>query len=123
MPLFGTEGTHAGEFIVSEANGSRSRGVGIIVTGQNLVAGAVLGKVTASGKYVEYDNGAVDGTEVATGILFDAVDASLADVEGAVMVNRDAEYNLSEVVWEAGQDQTAQDAGVADLLALGLVAR
>jgi hypothetical protein len=33
--------------------------------------GLVLGKVTSSGKYKQYSNAAVDGTEVAAGILDD----------------------------------------------------
>jgi len=119
MPLFGTEGTHAGEFIVSEANGSRSRTTATVTSGQNLAAGAIV--ATVAGKLVEYDNGGASGAEVATGILFDAVDASAADVEDAVVITRDCEYNLSEVIWEAGQDQAAQDAGVVDLLAQGLI--
>lgn len=120
MPLFGTEGTHAGEFIVSESNGSRSRETVVVTSGQNLVAGAIV--ATVAGKLVEYDNADDAGAEIATGILFDAVDASLADADGVAIV-RDGEYNLSEVIWEAGQNQAAQDAAVVDLLALGLVAR
>jgi hypothetical protein len=41
-----TEGTHAGEFIVSEANGTRSRDAVIVLSGQDLRAGHVVGKVT-----------------------------------------------------------------------------
>lgn len=41
-----TETTHAGGFILSEANGNRSRDNGILITGQDLAAGAVLGKIT-----------------------------------------------------------------------------
>jgi len=40
-----TEGQHAGEFIVSEANGSRSRDKVTVLSGQNLKAGAVLGSL------------------------------------------------------------------------------
>lgn len=57
-----TEGMHAGEFIVSEANGSRSREVVTIGTG-DLVAGQVLGKITkgaAAGAAVAGNTG--DGT-------------------------------------------------------------
>ena len=43
--------------------------------------GLVLGKVTATGKYKEYDNGVADGTETAAGILDDEVD--LLDSTGA----------------------------------------
>jgi Bacteriophage lambda head decoration protein D len=41
-----TETVHAGGFLVSEANGNRSRDAGTLISGQNLVAGAVLGKIT-----------------------------------------------------------------------------
>lgn len=41
-----TEGQHAGEFLVSEAEGSRSRDAITVASGQNLSAGAVLGKIT-----------------------------------------------------------------------------
>lgn len=120
-----TEGTHAGEFIVSEANVgstgvSRSRDAVIVTSGQVLVAGAVV--ATVAGKIVEYNNAGAAGAEIATGILFDAVDATGADADGVALV-RDCEYNLAEIVWEAGQDQAAQDAGVVDLLALGVIAR
>ena len=39
-----------------------------------LRAGLVLGKITASGKYKEYNNGSSDGSEVAVGILAHDVD-------------------------------------------------
>lgn len=39
------EGRHAGEFLVSEANGHRSREAIAVAAGQNLKAGAVIGKI------------------------------------------------------------------------------
>ncbi len=49
--------------------------------------GLVLGKITATGKYMEYDDGASDGTETARVILDDEVDVldengDAADTEG-----------------------------------------
>ena len=41
-----TEGKHAAEFLVSEAGGSRSRERITVLSGETLVAGAVVGKVT-----------------------------------------------------------------------------
>lgn len=41
-----TETTHAGGYIISEANGNRSRESGTLITGQDLPAGAVLGRIT-----------------------------------------------------------------------------
>jgi len=43
-----TEGQHAGDFVVSEAVGSRSREQVTLVSGQNLSAGAVLGQITSA---------------------------------------------------------------------------
>lgn len=110
-----TEGVHAGEFILSEAAGDRSREEVTVVSGQNLVSGEVVGKVTASGKYAAYDDVAVDGTEVAAGVLYDAVDASAADASG-VIIARDAEV-------DAGSLTGSDAAGVADLLAIGIIVR
>lgn len=117
-----TETSHAGEHILSEGNGDISREKITVLSGQDLAAGAVLGIVTASGKYAEYNNAASDGTEVAAGVLFAAVDATGGDADGVANV-RNCEVNLADLVWEAGQDQTAQDAGVADLKALNVIAR
>jgi hypothetical protein len=54
--------------------------------------GLVLGKITASGKFAQYDSGASDGTETAYGILADEVkvvdeDGSAADAFATVMVH------------------------------------
>lgn len=116
-----TETTHAGGFILSEANGTRSRDNITVVSGETLAAGAVLGKITASGKYAAYDNTAADGSEVAAGVLYAAVDASAADAAG-VAILRDAEVNANELGW-AANDATGITAGKADLKALGILVR
>lgn len=118
-----TEGTHAGEFIVSEATVGatgvpRGRSAGIMASGQNLTAGAVVGIVTGSGEYAAYDEGAADGTETAAGILFDAVDATAASA-ACVVLDGDCEVNGGELVWGAADDV----AGTADLAALGIRVR
>ena len=59
------EGRYAGEFIVSEGNGSISRETITVLSGETLEPGAVLGKVTASGKYKALDPAAADGSEAA----------------------------------------------------------
>jgi len=43
------ETLHAAGFLISEANGNRSRDNGILVSGQNLLAGAVLGRTVSAG--------------------------------------------------------------------------
>ena len=116
-----TEGRHVGEFIFSEANGTRSREEITVVSGQNLKCGDVVGKITASGKYAIYNDGAADGSEAAAGVLYGATDATGGDTP-SVIVARDAEVNASELGWN-GQAQPAIDAGTADLAALGIISR
>lgn len=62
-----TEGTHAGEFICSEANGSRSRDTIVVADGETLVAGAVLGRIetgTASSVTTGTGNGVMGAITV-----------------------------------------------------------
>lgn len=116
-----TEGKWAGEAIVSEANGRRSRDVITVITGQNLGAMRVLGKITASGKYTAVAPAAGDGSQTAAGILYDAVDASAADKAGVALL-RDCEVNNGELDWgalNAGQITTAR----GQLATLGIIVR
>lgn len=110
-----TEGRHAGEFLMSEAAGQRSRENVTILSGQDLGAGAVLGKVTASGKYVAVDQAASDGSEVARAVLIDECDATGGDTAAAVIA-RDAEVNGDCLDW-GSQSATEETTGIAELLA------
>jgi len=54
--------------------------------------GLVLGKITASGKYAQYDDGAADGTETAVGILKEEVNlldanAAAQDTPGLMVIH------------------------------------
>lgn len=116
-----TEGMHEGEFI-----GELAMGIGYhidektLISGQNLAAGVVVGKITASGKYTTYANGASDGSEVAAGIMYAAVNASGGDVTNArILVRGPAVVNANDLGWGAN-DATGIAAGKVDLLALGI---
>lgn len=50
-----------------------------LITGQNLTRGAVLGKITASGKYNLSLSAAVDGSQTPDAILAEDCDATAAD--------------------------------------------
>lgn len=114
-----TEGRHAGEFILSEANGQRSREVGTVASGQVLKAGTVL--ELSGGNLVTY---AGSTSSEAVGVLFDNVDATDGAVAGAVYIARDAELNSDKL--SITTDNTAGDglaAGIAGLKSLGIIAR
>jgi len=118
-----TETNRAGEFIISEGNGTYSREAITVVSGQNLAAGTVVGKITASGKYTAYDDDLSAGTgDAAAGILYAAVDASGGDAPG-VIICRQAEVADSLLVWASTNDSGDKTAGKADLAALGIIIR
>ena len=113
-----TQGKQTGEFMLSPANGQRSFDTATVTIAGAvaLASGTVLGKITATGKFVKYDEaGADDGRRVAAAILLNP----LAGVNGdypATLVVRDCE------VW--GGMLTGIDAnGIADLKALGIIVR
>lgn len=122
-----TEGVHTAAFLVSEANGYRSRDEVTVTVPANttLVAGTVLAQLSATGKYVEYDNTGTDGTEEAAGILYEERvndTGSPVDVE-ATVVNADAEVRAADLTWKTGLVDNDKTAGLSDLRALGIKAR
>lgn len=117
-----TMGARDADFLLSEAAGSRSREAVTILSGEDLAAGSVVGKVTASSKYVLSDADAVDGSEAAAGVLLNAVDASGGDALGTLIM-RDAEIDTDKLTWHANNDAGEITTALAELLALGVVAR
>jgi hypothetical protein len=113
-----TQGNQTGEFLLSQAEGQRSiDNVTVAVAGSvALPSGSVLGKITATGKFVKYDEaGTDDGRRVAAGVLLNACPGTNGDYKCAVFV-RDCEV--------ASALLTFSDAnGVADLKALGVIVR
>lgn len=124
MPQVFNEGRHAAEFILSEANGQRSREAVTISSGAGVIApGTVLGKVTASGEYVARDVGNSDGSETAAAICIYGCDATSAAVEVAAIV-RDAEVNGNILTYAIDADEAAEKASAAtELAAAGILVR
>lgn len=113
-----TEARHTAEFILSEANGQRSRENGTLDTG-DLAAGTV---VQLSGSKLVAFTGllATDGTPdvAAAGILIGAADATSAD-QAVSYLARDAEVNVNLLTYPAGTKTIT----VASLKALGIICR
>jgi hypothetical protein len=88
-----------------------------IASGQNLVCGQLVGKITATGEYAAYDDdGADNGCRTAAGILTSDVDATDGALPGVILVRGPA------VISKAGL--TGSDAnGLADLAALEIIAK
>ncbi|WP_333837938.1 head decoration protein [Novosphingobium sp.] len=73
-------------------------------------------------KEVEYNPAGSDGSQIATGILYGAVNAASADARG-VAYKRNCEHNADIVVWKSGITATQKAKGTADLKRRGIILR
>lgn len=92
---------------------------GTLLAGTDYPAGTVLS--LADGKYQRLVPDAADGTEVATAVLTERVDATAAD-KPCVVIARGAVLALDELVWPAGITAPDITLALAALNAIGIVA-
>ncbi len=122
------EEQYAGEFILTEAPGELSRDTVTVTVpaATKMPAGAVLGKITASGKYTYYDDDNTDGTEAAKAVNINPLDNSAgltaADFTAAVISGL-AEVRKASLQWAGTVDSGDKTAAYADLAALFIKAR
>lgn len=119
-----TEGRHAAAFVLSEAQGARSRESGT-VTGADLKAGTVV-QENGSSKLIAFTGATnTDGSLVteAAGILLYDADAADADVDVAYIA-RDAEVNLNILTYPAESTAGGEKTDtIASLKKLGIITR
>lgn len=75
---------------------------GTLVTGQNLVRGTVVGRITVGAKLTECDNAAADGSQVPVGIMVHDINATAADK--ACQIYKAGNFRSSEMTWHASFD-------------------
>lgn len=116
-----TQTVEQGEWLISEANGKQSRDVETVLIASlaKYPSGTVMGRVTASGKLIKYDNAASDGSQAAVGILWNPLMDGVNGDYKAVVIKRDAEVFGAMLNNGAGVDA----AGKTDLAALGIQVR
>jgi hypothetical protein len=68
-----------------------------VISGQNLAAGAVLGKITASGKFNLSLTAAADGSQTPVAVLAEACDASGGDKQAFAYYT--GEFNEAKLVF------------------------
>lgn len=98
---FTNQGSRVGEAVLMPGNGDISFETVIILSGEVLGNNAVLGLVTASGKYVEHDPAGADGSENAIAVLVGAVDATTGDTNGVAVV-RLCTVSEPDLLWKTG---------------------
>ena len=122
MPTL-TEPLNLGDLLKYEAPNLYSRDRVTVVSGQSLPLGAVVGIVTASGKFKQIDPSAEDGSQVAAGVLLQASDATLADRDDGLVVARHAIVADHTLAWPDAVTNSEKLAAIAQLKALGVLVR
>lgn len=111
------------DVVKTEGKNRYSRDEAVIVSGSGaLVCGAVLGRVTATGKFKPFAPAASDGSQVAAAVLLQSVDATSAD-KSVVILARHAEVVTQMLAWPGGTTPNQKSAAIAQLSAVGIVAR
>jgi hypothetical protein len=121
-----TEPQHRGEFLVSEANGSLSREVGTLSSGNVAKDGRVVKLVGGELVPATGSNAAGVSDEAIVGIVLGDHDATAADLKGVVYIARLSEVKASAVTLHAvvGGGAAAATQAVKDALAkLNIVLR
>ncbi|MBF0354961.1 MAG: head decoration protein [Alphaproteobacteria bacterium] len=116
-----------GDLLKFELNASFNREAVTLKAGTAYPLGAVLGRITASGKYRFSSAAEVvgdEGAESAVAVLLVAVDASAGDATGLIAARGPVILSEAALVFDASVDQLAEkDVKKTQLAALGLVTR
>lgn len=113
MTVF-TEFQHPGAFILSEDDdGLLSRDNATLAAGSGILPdGAVLGRVTASGKLTKCAKTSTDGSQTPAAFLIGRTDATSAD-QPVVILARHAEVNARLITLDPSLSLADVSAGVA----------
>ena len=123
MPVL-TDQPSMGDVLKYEVNPNYTREVITLLQGQPYPVGSVLGKITASGKYKMATSGGNDGAQTAIAVLLYAVDATLADAIGIVLVRGPAIVSRAGLAYDTTVDDAAKLATkIGQLAAAGIIAR
>ena len=117
-----TEPANLGDLLKYEASNLYSRDTMTVASGQVLALGAVVGRVTITGKVKAIDPVATDGTQIAIGVLLQACDATSAD-QKAVVLARHCIVHDEFLVFPVGATAPQKNTAVDQLQSLGIVPR
>lgn len=115
-----TEGNRLSDVLAWEQENLYSREKITILSGQVLAVGQVVGQVSASGKYVAFNQDATDGSQIPAGIVIADYDATGADIAG-VIIARDAILRPSGLVWPSDIETAEKEAAMAVLEEAGIL--
>ena len=94
-----------------------------VAVGQNLELGAVVGRVTATGRIKRFDPLATDGSEHPAGVLLQSCDATLIERDDVAILARHGVVASHAVVWPVGMTSEQKVVATAALEARGILIR
>ena len=112
-----------GDLLKYEEESLYSRDQVTVAAGQNLRIGTVLGRVDANGKVKALDPAATDGTQIATAVLLQSVDATTGDKFSGIAVTRQSIVAHHALVWPAAITAEEKATATAQLEAVGILVR
>jgi hypothetical protein len=113
-----------GDVLKYEVNPNYTRETVTLLAGTAYPVGAVLGRITASGKYKLATSGGSDGAQTASAVLLYAVDATLADAVGIVVARGPSIVSRAGLAYDATVDDGAKiTTKIGQLAAVGIIAR
>ena len=119
-----TQPPSMGDVLKYELNPNFTRETIILLAGAAYPVGAVLGRITASGKYKLATSGGTDGAQTAAAVLLYAADATSADAAGLVIMRGPAIVSKAALVFDATVDDAAKIATKhGQLAAQGIIPR
>ena len=119
-----TQSPTMGDVLKYEVNPNYTRETVTLLAGTAYPVGAVLGRITASGKYKLATSGGSDGAQTAAAVLLYDVDATLTDAVGIVLVRGPAIVSRAALAYDATVDDGAKiTTKLGQLAALGIIAR
>jgi hypothetical protein len=126
MPVL-TMNPTLGDLLKFELQGSYCRETVTLKAGTSYPLGAVLGRITASGKYRLSPNATVtgdEGAETAVAVLLEAADATTADTIGLIAARGPVIVSKAQLAFDGSVNDAAKKAVKhTQLAAAGLVAR
>ncbi|WP_310645247.1 head decoration protein [Limnohabitans sp.] len=112
-----------GDLLKYEEESLYSRDQVTVAAGQNLRIGTVLGRVDANGKVKALDPAATDGTQIATAVLLQSVDATAGEKYSGIAVTRQSIVAHHALVWPAAITAEEKATATAQLEAVGILVR
>ena len=113
-----------GDVLKYEVNPNFTRETVTLLAGTAYPVGAVLGRITANGKYKLATSGGSDGAQTAAAILLYAVDATTADATAIILARGPSIVSKAALVFDATIDDAAKIATKhGQLAALGIIPR